>query len=92
MNRGCARVLHQHDRVPLENQHNCGARGYSAGGLEVRCGRALRQFRNARPEAAHSVLDSGNEVLLLFGEHRAGKPPDRKYSRAGGWISSLTAC
>ena len=29
-------------------------------------------------EAVHSVVDSGNEVLLLYGQHRAGKPPDRK--------------
>jgi cation diffusion facilitator family transporter len=28
-------------------------------------------------EAVHSVVDSGNEVLLLYGQHRAGKPPDR---------------
>lgn len=28
-------------------------------------------------EAVHSTVDSGNEVLLLYGEHRAGKPPDR---------------
>jgi cation diffusion facilitator family transporter len=30
-------------------------------------------------EAVHSVVDSGNEVLLLYGQHRAGKPPDRKH-------------
>ena len=28
-------------------------------------------------EAVHSVVDSGNEVLLLYGQHRAAKPPDR---------------
>ena len=28
-------------------------------------------------ESVHSVVDSGNEVLLLYGQHRAGKPPDR---------------
>ena len=28
-------------------------------------------------EAIHSVVDSGNEVLLLYGQHRARKPPDR---------------
>jgi cation diffusion facilitator family transporter len=28
-------------------------------------------------EAVHSVVDSGNEILLLYGQHRAGKPPDR---------------
>ena len=28
-------------------------------------------------EAVHSVVDSGNEILLLYGQHRANKPPDR---------------
>ena len=28
-------------------------------------------------EAVHSLVDSGNEVLLLYGQHRAAKPPDR---------------
>lgn len=28
-------------------------------------------------EAVHSLVDSGNEVLLLYGQHRANKPPDR---------------
>jgi cation diffusion facilitator family transporter len=27
-------------------------------------------------ESVHSVVDSGNEVLLLYGQHRASKPPD----------------
>lgn len=27
-------------------------------------------------EAVHSVVDTGNEVLLLYGQHRAAKPPD----------------
>ena len=28
-------------------------------------------------ESVHSVVDSGNEVLLLYGQHRAAKPPDQ---------------
>ena len=28
-------------------------------------------------EAVHSVVDSGNEILLLYGQHRAAKSPDR---------------
>ena len=28
-------------------------------------------------ETVHSVVDTGNEVLLLYGQHRAAKPPDR---------------
>ena len=28
-------------------------------------------------EAIHSSVDSGNEILLLYGQHRAKKPPDR---------------
>lgn len=27
-------------------------------------------------ESVHSVVDSGNEILLLYGQHRAAKPPD----------------
>ena len=27
-------------------------------------------------EALHSFVDCGNEVLLLYGQHRAGRPPD----------------
>lgn len=30
-------------------------------------------------EAVHSLVDSGNEVLLLYGQHRASKPPDDKH-------------
>jgi cation diffusion facilitator family transporter len=28
-------------------------------------------------ETIHSLVDTGNEALLLYGQHRAGKPPDR---------------
>ena len=28
-------------------------------------------------EAVHSVVDTGNEVLLLYGQHRAAKHPTR---------------
>jgi len=28
-------------------------------------------------EAIHSAVDTGNQGLLLFGMHRAGRPPDR---------------
>jgi len=27
-------------------------------------------------EAVHSLVDTGNEVLLLYGQHRSAKPPD----------------
>jgi len=30
-------------------------------------------------EAVHSVVDSGNEILLLYGQHRAAKRPDRMH-------------
>lgn len=30
-------------------------------------------------EAVHSLVDSGNEILLLYGQHRAAKPPDEKH-------------
>jgi cation diffusion facilitator family transporter len=30
-------------------------------------------------EAVHSLVDTGNEVLLLYGQHRAAKPPDDKH-------------
>ncbi len=30
-------------------------------------------------EAVHSTVDTGNEVLLLYGQHRAAKPPDARH-------------
>lgn len=30
-------------------------------------------------EGVHSLVDTGNEVLLLYGMHRAGLPPDREH-------------
>ena len=30
-------------------------------------------------EAVHSVVDTGNEVLLLYGQHRSSLPPDRRH-------------
>jgi cation diffusion facilitator family transporter len=30
-------------------------------------------------EAVHSLVDTGNEVLLLYGQHRASKPPDSNH-------------
>ena len=30
-------------------------------------------------EAVHSVVDTGNEILLLYGQHRSAKPPDKKH-------------
>jgi cation diffusion facilitator family transporter len=30
-------------------------------------------------EAIHSVVDTGNEVLLLYGQHRSTLPPDRRH-------------
>ena len=30
-------------------------------------------------EGVHSLVDTGNELLLLYGLHRAGQPPDREH-------------
>ena len=30
-------------------------------------------------EGIHSVVDTGNQILLLYGLHRAQKPPDRRF-------------
>jgi cation diffusion facilitator family transporter len=30
-------------------------------------------------EAVHSLVDTGNEVLLLYGQHRAARPPDKEH-------------
>jgi len=35
-------------------------------------------------EALHSLVDSMNEVLLLYGQHRAARPPDRSHPLGHG--------
>lgn len=35
-------------------------------------------------EGIHSLVDSGNEVLLLYGMHRAKRPPDRNHPLGHG--------
>jgi len=35
-------------------------------------------------EAIHSAVDSGNEVLLLYGQNRAAKPPDSEHPLGHG--------
>lgn len=35
-------------------------------------------------EAVHSFVDTGNEVLLLYGQHRAARPPDREHPLGHG--------
>jgi cation diffusion facilitator family transporter len=35
-------------------------------------------------EAVHSFVDSGNEILLLYGQHRASLPPDAEHSLGHG--------
>jgi cation diffusion facilitator family transporter len=37
---------------------------------------ALTGSSSMLTEGIHSLVDSGNEVLLLYGEHRAKRPPD----------------
>jgi cation diffusion facilitator family transporter len=40
---------------------------------------ALTQSSAMMAEGIHSVVDTGNQVLLLYGLRRARKPPDRRY-------------
>ena len=35
-------------------------------------------------EAIHSLVDTGNEILLLYGLHRAAKPPDELHPLGHG--------
>jgi cation diffusion facilitator family transporter len=35
-------------------------------------------------EGFHSLVDTSNEVLLLYGQHRAAKPPDREHPLGHG--------
>jgi len=35
-------------------------------------------------EAVHSLVDTGNEVLLLYGQHRSALPPDRRHAFGHG--------
>src|SRR6185437_174944 len=35
-------------------------------------------------EAVHSLVDSGNEALLLYGQHRAALPPDELHPLGHG--------
>jgi len=35
-------------------------------------------------EAVHSVADTGNQLLLLYGMHRASQPPDDTYPLGHG--------
>src|SRR5947207_14253120 len=47
-------------------------------------------------EAIHSTVDTGNELLLLFGMRRADKPPDAEHPFADGlqpysWVFAVPA-
>lgn len=44
-------------------------------------------------EAVQSVVDTGNQGLLLYGLHRAGRPPDRqpRSAMAGRSISGRSS-
>jgi cation diffusion facilitator family transporter len=40
---------------------------------------ALSGSSSMLSEGFHSVVDSGNEILLLYGQHRASRPPDHQH-------------
>src|SRR3546814_4671218 len=40
-------------------------------------------------EGVHSVVDSGNQMLLLYGKHRAKKPADHDHPRSEEHTSEL---
>jgi cation diffusion facilitator family transporter len=57
------------------------------GALTANLGIAVAKFAAATltgsssmlTEGVHSLVDSGNQVLLLYGQHRAQRPPDRSH-------------